>query len=420
MAHSNDCYAPFLLSGSRGKGEGKMSDIYFRGGQILDVEKGTYISATLKVSDKRIAAIGEEPPAGAEVVDCTGKYLTPGCMDAHVHLMWEGTSPDPMSDTVRDGDYYNFARAVSGAYKSLKAGVTTVRDVGCNDDCTLPLAKAIRNGLITGANVIPAGSAIQGSYGHCPMIGYIANTKEQLIERIKRLKGYHIAVQTPPTHWVKIMASGGAAGLEDVGPCMYSPEELDTIVYEAHRLNMKVAAHALSYDAIAKCIDAGIDTIEHGGALDEKLLEKMKEKDLCWDPTLAVYKELAESRGIIADQIVDKAKIVTENQKKAFKTAMEMGVKIICGSDAGSPNFGPHPSGLKEMVTMHEYGMPNDEVIRCATCKEAEELGISKDRGTLAPGKFADLLILKKDPLKDLHAYIDDLEAVYKEGSLVI
>ena len=247
----------------------------------------------------------------------------------HVHLVWAGTSPDPMSDTIRDGDYLNFAKGISNAEKSLKAGVTVVRDVGCNDDCTLPMAKAINTGLIQGSTILPAGGAIQGSYGHCPMIGSIANTKEQLIDKIKRLKGYNIEMAIPPIHWVKIMASGGAAGLEDVGPCMYSPEELEAIVYEAHRLNMKVAAHALSYDAISKCVDAGIDTIEHGGALTEELLVKMKEKDLCWVPTLAVYKELAAGKGIIADVIVEKATVVTENQEKAFAAAMKIGTKLL-------------------------------------------------------------------------------------------
>ena len=106
---------------------------------------------------------------------------------------------------------------------SLKAGVTTVRDVGSHDDAAIPLASAINRGIIQGANILPAGSAIQGSYGHCQMIGFIANTEAQLIDRIKRLKGYDIEMSIPPIHWAKIMASGGAAGLEDVGPCMYSP-----------------------------------------------------------------------------------------------------------------------------------------------------------------------------------------------------
>lgn len=395
-----------------------MAEFYLANGNVLDVRTGTFSRVNLKISGKKIAAVEENVPEGAVVVDCSGTYLVPGIMDAHVHLVWEGTAPDPMYETVRDGNYLNFAKGVASAIKSLKAGVTTVRDVGCNDDCSIPLARAVNIGLIQGTNIIPCGGAIQGSYGHCPMIGSIANTKEQLIDKIKRLKGYDIEMSIPPTHWIKIMASGGAAGLEDVGPCMYSLEELKAIAYEAHRLNMKVAAHALSYDAISKCVDAGIDTIEHGGALDEELLIKMKENGQCWVPTLQVYRELAAGRGVIADVIVEKATIVRENQKKAFAAAMKIGTKIVAGSDAGSPNFGPHPSILKELVAMNEFGMPADEVIRSATLNAAVELGV-KDRGVLEAGKIADIVILKENPLENLHAFTESLVSVYKEGTLV-
>lgn len=395
-----------------------MAAFYLANGNVLDVRTGRFSRTNLKISGKRIHAVEESVPEGAQIVDCTGKYLVPGIMDAHVHLVWEGTAPDPMYETIRDGNYLNFAKGVASAVKSLKAGVTTVRDVGSNDDCTIPLARAVNLGLIQGTNILPCGGAIQGSYGHCPMIGSIANTKEQLIDKIKQLKGYHVEMSTPPTHWVKIMASGGAAGLEDVGPCMYSPEELETIAYEAHRLNMKVAAHALSYDAISKCVDAGIDTIEHGGALNEELLLKMKENGQCWVPTLQVYRELAAGRGVIADVIVEKATIVMENQKKAFAAAMKIGTKIVAGSDAGSPNFGPHPSILKELVAMNEFGMPAADVIRSATLTAAEELGVT-DRGVLEAGKIADIVVLEQNPLEDLHAFTESLASVYKEGILV-
>ena len=107
-----------------------------------------------------------------------------------------------------------------------------------------------------------------------------------------------------------------------------------------------------------------------------------------------------------------------ENQKKAFAAAMKIGTKIVAGSDAGSPNFGPHPSIFKEMLAMQENGMPADAVIRSATSLAAEELGV-KDRGVLAEGKIADIVILDANPLEDLHAFTENLHAVYKEGCLV-
>ena len=393
-------------------------EFYLTNGNVLDVEKGEFYHSDIKISDRRIAAVGQAPKDGDTVVDCTDQYLVPGIIDAHVHLVWDGTSTDPMGDTIRDGDYVCFARGVRGAMDSLKAGVTTVRDVGSNDDTAIPLASAINRGIIPGCHVLPTGGATQGSYGHCPMIGYIANTEAELITRIKKLKGYNIEMQIPPLHWAKIMASGGAAGLEDVGPCMYSPKELEAISYEAHRLNMKVAAHALSYDAISKCVDAGIDTIEHGAEMTEEILQKMKENGQCWVPTLAVYKSLVESEGKIADVIVQKAKAVAEKQRAAFRKALAIGTTMLVGSDAGSANFGPHPSAYLEMFTMNEYGMPAEEVIRCATIIPARELG-AEDRGSLEAGKLADIVVLNKNPLQDLHAFTDALCYVYKEGRRV-
>lgn len=397
-------------------------EFFLRNAQILDVVKGAFYPADLMISGGKISFIGKAPKEdnqNVREIDCTGNYLVPGIIDAHVHLVWDGTSPDPMQDTVRDGDFLCFAKGVAGALASLKAGVTTVRDVGSHHDASIPLAAAINRGIIEGSHIIPAGSAIQGSYGHCPMIGYIANTKEQLIDRIKRLKGYHIEMQIPPVHWAKIMASGGAAGLEDVGPCMYSPEELEAVTYECHRLNMKLAAHALSYDSISKCVDAGIDTIEHGAEMTEEILLKMKAQGQCWVPTVAVYKELSESGGIVDEIIVQKAKSVAEKQKASFQKALEIGTRIILGSDAGSANFGPHPAAYREMFTMSEYGMKSIDIIRSATIHSAEELGIAKDRGSLEVGKLADLLILNKNPLEDLHSFTENLCAVYKEGILI-
>ena len=118
------------------------------------------------------------------------------------------------------------------------------------------------------------------------------------------------------------MATGGAAGPEEVGPPMYSLSQLKTIVEEAHRLNMKVCAHALSREGIMNCIDAGIDSIEHGADIPEEYLIKMKEKGLAYVPTISVYRTLAESEGILPANTVAKAKKVHENIKLPLRRPM--------------------------------------------------------------------------------------------------
>lgn len=396
-----------------------MSELYFRNINVVDVRNQVvHANQTVGIAGG-VFIQPAEIPSNAMVIEGDGKYISPGIIDAHVHLVWDGRSPDPMSDTEDDGNYISFARGAAHALDSLRSGVTMTRDVGCNDDCAIPLASAINRGILQGCRILPCGGAIQGVYGHCPMIGTICNTKYELIAKIKELKAMFTQFRIAPPHWIKIMASGGAAGLEDVGPCMYSEEELAAIVHEAHRLNIKVAAHALSYDAISKCVDAGIDSIEHGADLTEDILKQMAENGQTWVPTLAVYKTLAEGRGVVADHMVDRSIEVTRKQQTAFLKAMEIGTNIIAGSDAGSANFGPHPSILGEMAVMEEYGMPIADVLTSATIRSAETLGL-KDYGEIAPGYKADFVILDADPLsKGVAAYINDLDSVYKDGILI-
>ena len=398
-----------------------MTGFFLKNANVINVKTCTVEeNKLLYIVDGRFAETSSPIGIDEPVIDCEGKFVSPGIIDAHVHLVWDGASPDPMADTLADGDFVCFAKGCSNANKSLKAGVTLVRDVGSCNDTAIPLAASINRGYIQGSRVIPCGGAIQGSYGHCPMIGTICDTKGELIKKIKQLKGAFIAHRIAPPHWIKIMASGGAAGLEDLGPCMYSVEELEAIACEAHRLNIKVAAQALSYDASSKCVYAGIDTIEHGAELDEELLLHMKAHDQTWVPTVAVYKVLSESRGVVADIIVDKSEGVTKKQRAIFKKAMEIGTQIMMGSDAGSANFGPHPSGLMEMCVMEDYGMPKAEVLRCSTYESARILGVDKTLGSIEAAKLADFVILAANPLeKGARAYIEDLCAVYKLGELV-
>lgn len=200
---------------------------------------------------------------------------------------------------------------------------------------------------------------------------------------------------------------------------MYSQEQLQLIVGEAHRLHMKVAAHAVSREGIVECIKAGIDTIEHGADIPDEYLRMMKDKGLTLVPTLAIYKVLAESYGIVPDRMVAKSKAVTENQKSTFARAREMGVRIALGTDSGSPNFGPQPAAFQEMLIMEEYGMPAVEVIRSATLTAAEVLGLEEQIGSLDEGKTADVLILSENPYEKLQAFTEALEAVYQAGVLV-
>ncbi|KMO86936.1 hypothetical protein AB840_05260 [Megasphaera cerevisiae DSM 20462] len=215
------------------------------------------------------------------------------------------------------------------------------------------------------------------------------------------------------------MATGGAAGPEEVGLAMYSEENLRIIMAEASRLHMKVAAHALSREGISSCIDAGIHTIEHGADIPVEKIAAMKAKGITLVPTLWVYKVLAESKGIVDEYMSRKAFDIVQQQKVTFRHALKSGIRIALGTDAGSPNFGPHPRVFGEMYVMNEYGMDASEVARAATIVPAEVLGIDACKGSIEEGKDGDVLLLSGNPLCDLHIFETGLEAVYQQGRLV-
>ncbi|MEL7647560.1 MAG: amidohydrolase family protein [Sedimentibacter sp.] len=386
-------------------------DCWLINANYVDVINGSVKEKkNIRINDGVISEIRDSLPENeGDVVDCSNVYLTPGLIDMHVHITWDGGNA-PVRTMLEEGNYVAAIRGLANAQDSMKKGVTTIREVGSPDDTAIDISNAIRRGIVKGPNMIPAGRIIQCTGGHVPEVGIIADTSDEIMKAIRYLKAKGAA-------WIKVAATGGAYGPEEIGPVLYTQEELALIVKESHRLNMKVAAHALSEVGIRNCIDAGIDTIEHGAHIEEESLKKMVEKGLALIPTLSVYQCLAESKGILPQNIVDKAVMVVGQQKKTFKKAVELGVRIALGTDAGSPNYGPHPSVYKEMLAMHEYGMIAADVIRCATINAAQLLN-NHSIGVIEEGRAADMVALKANPLEDLEAF-GDIVFVLKDGNLV-
>ena len=396
-----------------------MSSVLFRQANVLDVKNRDIKKNTdVLVKDGVIAAIaGHIAEAADQVVDAAGLYLAPGAIDMHVHTSWDGTAISEDMDEMY-GPFQAFLRSVQTVESTLKGGVTTIRDVGAPVDLAYETALAVQKGWIKGSRVIPCGSAIQSINGHVPSIGTIANTKDELLVAIRQKKKLCVK-NAIKCQWIKIMDTGGAAGLEDIGPSMYDQEQLQFIVHEAHRLHMKVAVHAVSIEGIIECIKAGIDTIEHGPDIPDEYLDMMKEKNLTLVPTLGIYKILSESADSLPAFIVERSAMVTRQQRDTFARAMKRGVRIALGTDAGSPNWGPHPVAFKEMLVMEDYGMSREDVIASGTITAAEVLGMADEIGSIDIGKRADLLLLSSNPYEDLHVFTDGLIRVYKDGDPV-
>ena len=396
-----------------------METLLFKHVNVVDVRNQQILSdRDVFIRDGIIEKIEKNVKDTAEkIINGEGKYLAPGIIDMHVHSTWDGSAISEDMDEMY-GSYQAFLRSVHNVENSLKKGVTTIREVGSPKDLSIETAFAVEKGWIKGSRVIPCGSAIQSIYGHVPSIGTIANTNDELLYAIREKKTMFVK-KGIRCQWIKIMDTGGAAGLEDVGPSMYDLDQLRFIVHEAHRLHMKVAVHAVSQEGIIECIKAGIDTIEHGPDIPDEYLDMMKEKGLTLVPTLAIYKILAENKGVLSDFMVERSALVTRQQRSTFARAMKKGVKIALGTDAGSPCFGPQPAAFKEMLVMQDYGMSPEQIITSATLTSAEVLGMGEEIGAVEAGKKADLVLLGGNPYKDLNVFTEQLIQVYKSGKIV-
>lgn len=347
----------------------------------------------------------------AEVIELGGCYAMPGLIDLHTHLIWSGGS-DPARTVEEEGSQLSLLHAAGNASQTLQAGITCVRDVGSNENATLALAKAVDKGYLPGPRIISCGCTITMTGGHDPFWAEQADGPLELLKAVRRqvMKGAKV---------IKISATGGVYGRsdgEDVGTTELSGEEIKIICEEAHRFELKVAAHAISKEGIWNCVKNGVDTIEHGHFLTSEAMIRMKEQSMTWVPTLYVYRKIAEGEGL-PPYAVSKARLITDIHRKAFVAALSCGISIGCGSDAGSPNT-PHGSLFSELDCMVEYGCPTGTALQAATIVAAQALGMVQELGSLETGKKADILILKGNPIEDI-GNLRHLDHVIKDGKFI-
>lgn len=352
------------------------------------------------VEGEQISAVrrsGAKPSSSDEVIDAGGAFVMPGLIDMHVHLMWSG-SPDPVSVVDKEGEQLTTIRAVANAQAQLHSGVTTVLDLGGNWDIAITVARAITRGYVRGPRVIAAGKTIIMTGGHDPFWGIFCDSPTQVITAVRRQVTLGAGV-------IKVSATGGVYGrpeAEEIGQSELGYDELAAAASEAHRFGLKAASHALGTQGIRDSVRAGIDMIEHGIFLDEPVVKEMKQRGTVLCPTLLIYRKIADgSGGTIPAYATAKAKTAVAAHRESFRMALEAGIPIVAGTDAGSCDT-VHPSLIGELEYLREYGMPADAVLRSATSTAAKALDMSQHFGSLEPGKAADLLIVDGDPLADV------------------
>ena len=389
--------------------------------RMLEVETGKFIAnPVIAVEDGKIVSVSTgSAPEGSDVINLSGKTILPGLIDMHVHL---DSRPEYGGyNSLQVTDRFWTAIAVSNAGKMLRAGFTTVRNVGDADYNVAGVDQAIEEGWIVGPRIVNANYALGATGGHCdetflppsfnrksPGVG---DSPEQLRQRVREQRKYGAEV-------IKACATGGVFSRNTApGIQQLSLEELTAIADEAHFWGLKAAAHAHGAEGIKAAILGGFDTIEHASFIDDEGIRLAKERGtfLSMDIFNTEYTlSQGEANGVLEENLA-KERLVSKAQRDNFTKAFKAGVKMVFGTDAGVM---PHETAGGQFAVMVRLGMSPLDAIQAATINAAEALGQKGQVGTLKPGAWADIIAVDGDPLADV-GELADVDAVLKSGELV-
>jgi len=391
-----------------------------RCGAILDVKTGALTrGANIAIDEEgRILSVGAALPPGARSIDLTRGTCLPGLMDVHDHL-----TVDPQHSGYQGLGISVPRSAITGAKNArvtLRAGFTTIRNVGADGYSDVALRDGIEAGEIDGPRLRVSGPALGITGGHCdenllaPEFKFtapgVADGPWAARAKVREVIKYGADL-------IKVCASGGVMSKGDQpGTPQYSLEELKAIAEEAHKLGRKVAAHAHGTQSIKDAIHAGIDSIEHSSLIDDEgiTLAKQHGTFLVFD----VYNDdyiLSEGAKVgMLPESLEKERQIGKLQRQNFRRAFLAGTRMAFGTDGG---VYPHGDNAKQFATMVEWGMKPIDAIRTATLEAAALLGLDDKAGTLESKRWADIIAVDGNPLEDVAA-LGRVRFVMKEGKV--
>jgi len=402
--------------------------VFIKAGHLIDTKNGKVLNGQgILIEGTRVKAVGpvasiqKQVPSDARIIDLSGATVLPGLADCHTHVLLQGdiTAEDYDEQLLKESIPYRTIRATMAARTGLMNGFTVFRDVETEGAmyADVDVKQAIARGVIPGPRMFVATRAFAPT-GMYPLSGYSWELK--LPEGVQIIDGpdsVRKAVREQVKYgadWIKFYADRRYFLKEGKlrSWVNFTDDEMEAMVSETHRLGKKVAAHAMGWDGIDAALRHNVDSIEHGYGLDEALMDRMVKQGAYWCPTIYVGVYVAEGRAAAGAPIW---LAMRDIEAKAFGVAYRKGVKIAYGTDAGG--FAWTENQAKEFAYMVRYGMPPMQAIQSATTVAAEMLEQSDNFGSIEPGKYADIIAVANDPLKDI-TELEHVKFVMKGGEV--
>ena len=367
---------------------------------------GPVANAVIVVENDRIVSVGASaPPAGAQVIDLRRFTVIPGMIDVHVHMTyyWDRTPGTRPLGQPRRPAGVTTVLAADNARRTLETGVTTVRDLGAQNEVDYAMRDLIAMGRMVGPRMFVAGQGLSAARGSAvEPEGF----RQQAEARI-----------AAGSDWIKIFGSRGS--YQSVETTQTVPfEAMKAVVDAAHAKNHKVAIHSYGPSGVKDAVRAGADSVEHGIDLDDETIAEMAKRGTVWVPTIdhnRYYVDAKDEFGFEPDTIPPLQDYIQKNLESA-RRAIKAGVKLAMGSDAVYTMFGQN---TRELGWFVRAGMTPAQALAAATTVPAALLGQEKALGALAPGYYADIVAVEGDPLADVNVLIDKVRWVMKGGAVV-
>ncbi len=384
-----------------------------KGGRVLTCVGDEVIeNGFIEIENGKIKAIGNASDLGetsAQVIDCTGMTLMAGMINSHAHLAWDGVH-DLARQSMDDAPEISAYKSAANMLKSLRAGITLVRDLGMNKTNFFS-KQAVEQGIFPGPRLLICGAAIIQTGGHTYWCCQEASGADEMRRAVReQVRG--------GADLIKIMACHDTLEFTDA--------ELEAVIDESHRNGLPITAHATYDECISRVATFGVDVIEHGGSMSDATIQLLVDKKIpivtTFAPLVMQANELIARQFNIPEWKIEERKKAVANPKRyeGLLNAAKAGVQIAFGTDAGSPAVG-HEIVAPELKFMVQLGLKKDnyDALRSATIVPAHISNMADKIGTLEVGKFADVIVMRDNPLTDLDA-LETVQMVFIGGKKMV